>query len=160
MRRAAIALLVGVACWTRPALAQLEGSIEPQVRADAILSRNTTTVQGGIGVQVPAGYYVRVGVDGALGADLSSGRSATSGRLDILARFLFDPFRQTRWGVSAGGGLSLRASQATKVRPYLLTVLDIEAPRTAAGLAPAFELGLGGGVRVGFVLRRAAVRTR
>jgi hypothetical protein len=80
--------------------------------------------------------------------------------VDFLARFLFDPFRQSRWGFSAGGGISLRATQETGVRPYMLVALDLEGPRTKGGVAPAFQLGLGGGVRVGMVMRWTSPRVR
>ena len=139
---------------------ELDTSIRPEIRADAIVSRGRTTVQGGVGVQIPAGVYARIGVDAALGADVANGTSALSGRLDIAARFLFDPFRQTRWGFSPGGGISLRATERAGVRPYLLALFDLEAPRTGNGLSPAVQVGVGGGVRVGVVLRWSSSTVR
>ncbi len=138
----------------------LDGTIEPELRADMIAASHVTSWQGGAGLQIPAGYYARIGLDAAVGADVAHGVSETSGRVDVLARFLFDPFRQTHWGVSAGAGVSVRAREGDHVRPYLLAVLDLEAPRTSGGVAPAVQVGLGGGVRVGLVLRRAAPRAR
>ena len=78
----------------------------------------------------------------------------------MIARFLFDPFRQQRWGFSAGGGVSVRARDGDRVRPFLVAVLDLEAPRSASGITPAIQLGLGGGVRIGMALRWASPRVR
>ena len=72
---------------------------------------------------------------------------------DLLARFLLDPFRQTRWGFSAGAGMSLRAEEGDRVRPQLLLALDLEGPRSKHDLAPAVQVGLGGGARVGLGVR-------
>jgi len=133
----------------------------PELRADAIIARHTTALQAGAGVQIPAGYYARIGIDGAAGVDVSqSSGSIASGRVDVIARFLFDPFRQQRWGFSAGGGVSARVRSGDHVRPFLVAVLDLEAPRTSSGVSPAFQLGLGGGVRIGMALRWGAPRTR
>ena len=80
--------------------------------------------------------------------------------MDLLTRFLLDPYGQTAWGISAGGGLSLRAEPGDRVRPLLLVALDIEGRRSARGIAPAVQIGLGGGVRIGAVLRRAIGQRR
>ena len=134
--------------------------VEPELRVDAILSENRTALQLGGGLQIPAGYYARVGIVGAAGADVVSGGSQASGRLDVIGRFLLDPFRQNQWGLSAGAGVSVRARANDRVRPYLVAVLDLEGPRSASGIAPAFQLGLGGGVRVGAAIRRAEKAAR
>jgi hypothetical protein len=155
--------LTAVAVTLLAARASAQALNEPpraELRVDAIVAENRTSVQGGIGIQIPAGYYARIGIDGALGSDIVSGQGETSGRVDVLARFLFDPFRQSRWGLSAGGGISLRATRETGVRPYMLVALDLEGPRTKSGVAPAFQLGLGGGVRVGMVMRWTSPRVR
>jgi len=132
----------------------------PEVRAD-VIAGSRPAVQVGVGVQIPAGYYVRVGLDAAVGvrtdappAGGSSGR--VGGRLDLLTRFLLDPFRQSTYGLSVGGGLSLRAEPNDRVRPLLLVAADVEGRRRANGIVPALQVGLGGGVRVGIVLRRSA----
>jgi hypothetical protein len=134
-------------------------SIAPEVRADVLGGRGTS-VQGGVGIQIPAGAYVRVGVIGGIGSRWLDGVSRNDGRLDVLARFLIDPFRQTSWGLSAGGGVSLRALSGDRVRPNLLVALDLEGPRSSHGVSPAFELGLGGGVRAGVGLRWTGRTTR
>lgn len=135
----------------------------PEVRGDVILGRQAA-VQLGVGVQIPAGYYVRVGVDGAVGMRVHDTSLSTQhqldGRLDVLARFLLDPFRQTAYGLSLGGGMSLRAEQGDRVRPVLLVAVDLEGRRSMRGLVPAVQVGLGGGTRIGIVLRRGAQGAR
>jgi hypothetical protein len=128
----------------------------PELSADVFHLNDRFGVEGGGGVELPVGYYVRVGVTGAAGVIASE----ASGRLDAVARFLFDPFLQQRWGLSAGAGVSLRVREGDRVRPYILTVIDLEGPHSASGLAPALQLGLGGGVRLGGALRWGARRNR
>ena len=136
--------------------AELQLRVTPELRADVIRINHHFGVEAGGGVQVPVGYYTRVGVIAAAGAVASN----ASGRLDVVARFLFDPFMQQRWGLSAGGGISFRARANDRVRPYLLTVIDLEGPHSATGLAPALQLGLGAGLRLGGALRWGAPRNR
>ncbi len=130
--------------------------VTPELRADVIRLNDRIGVEAGGGVQIPLGYYTRIGVTAAAGGVASS----ASGRLDLVARFLFDPFLQQRWGVSAGGGISFRARGNDHLRPYLLTVIDLEGPHSASGLSPALQLGLGGGIRLGGAVRWGAVRNR
>jgi hypothetical protein len=137
-----------------------DGGVRPEVRLDAVNLGNREALHAGAGVQIPLGYYTRVGIIGGAGVSGRASKPKASGRLDVLARFLFDPFRQTRWGFSAGAGISLSVREGDRVRPYLATVLDLEGPRSSRGIAPAFQVGLGGGVRVGAVLRWGAEKTR
>jgi hypothetical protein len=135
--------------------------IKPEIRADVISSDDRVALQAGGGVEIPAGYYARIGIIGAAGSDLVPNSSRElSGRLDVLGRFLFDPFRQSKWGFSAGAGVSLRVHEGDRVRPLLLSVIDLEAPRPPGGIAPAFQLGLGGGIRIGAALRWGGRNTR
>ena len=78
----------------------------------------------------------------------------------MLARFLLDPFRQTAYGLSLGGGLGVRAESGERVRPVLLVAVDLEGRRSWGGLVPAFQAGLGDGVRFGVVLRRGVPGAR
>ena len=165
--------LVALSFVSAHALHAQQAAVSPELRGDAIFRSHVTSLQLGAGVQVPAGIYVRIGVDAAAGYDITSsdrtlvgndvnvGRTGSaSGRVDIIGRFLLDPFRQTPYGLSAGAGLSLRATEGDRVRPLLLAVVDLEGRRSAGGWSPALQLGLGGGVRVGVVLRRSAPGTR
>lgn len=133
-------------------------TVQPELRLD-VIAGHQPAVQLGAGAQLPLGYYVRLGLDGAVGvptgSDVPSPRRPDA-RADLLVRFLLDPFRQSAYGLSLGGGLSARAEPGDRVRPRLLVAMDVEGRRSARGLVPALQVGLGGGVRVGVVLRRGA----
>jgi len=147
---AAIALLVLASA---SAHAQQHVPVVPELRID-VLGANPTSVQGAVGVEIPTGAYVRIGVLAGAGATIDGDDSPeAAGRLDVLARFLFDPFRQSRWGFSAGAGVSLRADPGDQVRPRLLAALDLEGRRSRGGLSPSLQIGLGGGVRGGVGVR-------
>ena len=146
----AVVLLAVGAASARAQVRQIP--IVPEVRLD-VLGGRPSSVQGAIGVEIPSGYYVRVGVLAGAGATLERDGSRAAGRVDVLARFLLDPFRQSRWGFSAGAGVSLRADPGDRVRPRLLAALDLEGRRSRRGITPALQLGLGGGVRGGVGLR-------
>lgn len=123
----------------------------PELRLDALLGQ-PGALQLGVGVAIPMGTYARLAVIGAGGVASQDGETAGSARADVIMRFLLDPFRQERWGLSAGGGVSVRYDEGAGWRPFLALVLDLEGPRTGA-LSPAVQLGLGGGARIGVVLR-------
>jgi hypothetical protein len=130
-----------------------------EYRADAIVGRGTSA-QLGIGAVIPGGVYARMSVDGAAGATWRDGATHGSGRVDVIARFLLDPFREAPVGLSFGAGLSVPYVDGdAHVRPYLTFVADIEG-RRRSGLTPALQIGLGGGARVGIVLRRSVSRWR
>jgi hypothetical protein len=135
---------------------------DPEARID-YLGPDPNTVHIGLGMNVPVGSYLRVGAIAAGGASRRAGRSGASARADLIARFTFDPFRERRWGVSAGGGLSVRydriASERGRWRPLLALVVDLEGPRNGS-VAPALQIGLGGGGRVGVIVRRARADRR
>ena len=120
---------------------------------DAIVAE-TAVVHAGLGVTRALGNYVRLGAVVAAGVALENDARAPSARADIIGRFLFDPLLQHRWGGYAGGGASLRYERGDQMRPRLLLLLGVEG-QPVRGLMPALEVGLGGGVRLGIVLRRA-----
>jgi hypothetical protein len=127
---------------------------QSEVRLDAFFARSSAG-QLGYGLSVPAGLYVRPGIAAGIGA----GRHGVEGRTDVIARFSFDPFRQSRWAPYAGGGLSgrYRSQLDGGSRAYLLLFLGVEGPLPLgerSGWVPALEVGLGGGGRVGIILRR------
>ncbi len=130
----------------------------PEYRADGLFARHWAA-EAGAGVVVPMGIYVRTGFDLAAGAQWQDGTARGAGRLDVISRFLLDPFREVPLGLSLGGGLSLAYVDRDRVRPYLVGVLDVEG-RAHGGFTPALEIGLGGGGRVGVVVRRSAGRYR
>jgi hypothetical protein len=130
-----------------------------EYRADAIIARGTAAQVGG-GVVMPLGVYVRLNVDAAAGATWRYGETFGSGRMDVIARFLLDPFRESRFGFSMGAGASVPVGSAEPSQPpYLTGVLDLEWPRRR-GITPALQVGLGGGTRMGIVLRHSPLRWR
>ena len=130
-----------------------------EYRADAIVGRGTAAQAGG-GVSVPLGVYVRLAADASGGATWRDGVTRASGRVDAIGRFLLDPFREVPVALSLGGGVSVPyVEKESPVRPYLVVVVDIEG-RARGRLTPALQLGLGGGTRIGLVLRRSTGRWR
>lgn len=130
---------------------QLEGRLD-------LIAGGVSAVHAGAGVNIPAGYYARVGLLAGAGARVS-GDAGGSARVDAIARFLFDPFFEKRWGLSAGGGVSVRYDEGAGWRPFLAVVIDVEAP-TRGPVIPAVQVGVGGGVRVGVALRKRDGRRR
>ena len=110
-------------------------------------------IHAGAGFSVPMGTYVRSGFDGAVG----SSRNGISGRVDGFARFHLDPLRQHRWAPYGGGGLTARFDDNRSTRYYLLVFLGIDGP-VAHKLSTSIEAGLGGGGRIGVILRQAGER--
>jgi hypothetical protein len=148
-------VILGIA-WAVPAFAaaqQVQQRFQSEVRLDAIFAR-TAAVEAAYGFTVPAGLYVRSGLVAGIGA----GRHGVEGRSDAIARFSLDPFRQSRWAPYAGAGISgrYRSKLDGGSHAYLLLFLGVEGPLPAghaAGWVPAVEVGLGGGARVGLILR-------
>jgi hypothetical protein len=133
-----------------------EGSarMQPEARADVTVAR-ATTAELGAGASVPLGIYVRLGLVGAAGASWIGGEARATGRVDAVARFLLDPFFQSRWAPYAGAGVSARyVATDERWRGFLALVVGLEGPRRGPTV-PAVEIGLGGGARVGIALRRA-----
>jgi len=131
----------------------------PELRADVIAAPHTQ-VTGGGGVEILFGAYVRLGVDASAGAVWNHGSALAAGRADLITRFLLDPFREVPIALSLGAGLTLPVQQgAGPVRPLLAAVVDVEGRRKGAW-TPALQFGVGGGVRVGFALRRSPRATR
>ena len=154
--------LVAAAVLLTPAVAGAQLGAAPmyaEYRTDAIVTRGLSAEAGG-GVVIPADTYVRVSLDGAAGATWRDGAVRASGRVDAIGRFLLDPFREVPVGVSLGGGVSVPyVAGDARLRPYLTVVVDVEG-RMRGGFTPAVQLGLGGGARIGVVLRRSPRRYR
>lgn len=132
---------------------QIKPFAQLEVRGDAILG-SSSAVQLGLGANVPVDPYVRLGATVAGGTALRDGRAGTSARADLTARYLLDPYAETRWGAYGGAGLSARWESDARWRSYLLLVGGVEGP-AHGGWRTALEVGLGGGARIGMVLRRA-----
>lgn len=129
-----------------------------EARLDGVFGASSAG-QLGVGVNVWAGDYVRTGVLVAAGPSRRDGRTAVSGRVDVVARYLLDPFGEMRWGPYVGGGFSSAWDEPTRWHGYLLAVIGLEGP-ARRGWRPALEVGLGGGFRAGLALRRARVNAR
>jgi hypothetical protein len=138
-----------------PVLAQMvTQAFQSEVRADGIFA-HSSGVEAGYGVSIPAGIYVRTGLVGSVG----TARHGVESRADFISRFSLDPFRQSRWAPYAGAGLSGRFRPSTDggAKAFLLVFLGLEGPLPygqLSGWVPAVELGLGGGARIGLILRR------
>jgi hypothetical protein len=134
-----------------PAFAQRAGKARPEFRIDAIGAR-APTIQGGLGLAQPVGTYARlVGVI-AMGVATHHGRSVAAWRADVATRFVLDPFGESHWALYGAGGVSVMYDEFDMWRPVVAAAIGMEGPPRGT-VAPAFELGLGGGVRLGFVLR-------
>jgi hypothetical protein len=132
----------------------VQQKFQSEIRLDAIFARSGGG-EAAYGFTVPMGIYVRSGVVAGIGA----GQHGVEGRSDLLSRFSFDPFRQSRWAPYAGGGLSARYRPKLDggSRAYILIFLGVEGPLPPgqrSGWVPAVEVGLGGGARVGVIVRR------
>ena len=132
----------------------VQQKFQSEVRLDAIFA-HTGAVEAAYGFTVPAGIYMRSG----LVAGIGSGRDGVEGRTDLVTRFSMDPFRQSRWASYAGAGLSgrYRSKLDGGSRAYLLVFVGVEGPLPLgerAGWVPALEVGLGGGGRVGLIMRK------
>lgn len=127
--------------------------IQPEVRADFVNAR-TPAAHLGLGASVPAGTYVRLGLIAAAGQAWSNGSATAAGRIDGVVRFLVDPLREFRWAPYASGGVGAIYDGNERWRGVLVGALGVEGP-VSGRIVPAFEVGFGGGARVGVVLRRA-----
>jgi hypothetical protein len=138
----------------QPVEAQIRLEVLPEVRADLILGKPDAIHVGG-GFVAPLGLYTRLGLIGGVGVN----DDGASGRMDAIARFHVDPFRQAALGLFAGGGLSARFDNHRETRAYLLGFLGIEGP-SHRDWVPAIEVGFGGGARIGVAFRKGARERR
>lgn len=156
-RAGSLALLVGLTV-SSDAHGQTRGRRGParfqlEARADYIDAR-AATAHLGAGFSIPAGTYVRLGLVAAAGQAWRDGHPEPAGRVDGIARFVVDPLREFRWAPYAAGGLGAMYDDGERWRAVLVGALGVEGPALRS-IVPAFEVGFGGGVRLGVVLRRA-----
>ena len=130
----------------------------PIVRAD-LFAAAVDAAHIGAGAATDLGSYVRLDAMLGIGAARVGDRTAASGRGEVMGRFVLDPFRQRRWGPYVGAGLIARLDDDEPVRGLVALVLGTEFPG-GARWTRAVELGFGGGVRLGFVLRGARAGRR
>jgi len=155
----ALLLLPAVTQAQRAAPPNRPSRFRPAIRADAILARDAGA-QVAMGVVAAAAYNLRLGIDvGVGGVRRQAGGVEGTGRVDLLARWLSDPFRQAKRALHAGGGIGVLFEEGAAPRPVAIVTVGIEGTSDGAWV-PGVEVGLGGGVRVGFTLRRAPARQR
>jgi hypothetical protein len=130
-----------------------EPRVQPEARADFIDAR-AAAAHLGLGVSIPVGTYVRMGIVGAAGQAWRDGEPEAAGRVDGLVRFVPDPLREFRWAPYAAGGVGGMYDDAERWRAVLVGVLGVEGP-ILGPVVPAIEVGFGGGTRVGVAFRRA-----
>jgi hypothetical protein len=156
---ATLTAAVTACLWPRVAWCQQAGSVvQPELRVDLLAARSSA-VQAAAGAVWPAGEYLRLGGDLGAGVAGGTGGPFFSTRADFYGRFHLDPRAESRWVPYLVAGGSFRADQRARGRLYALAAVGVEGPAHHA-VVPAFELGLGGGVRAGIVLRRGLASRR
>jgi hypothetical protein len=151
-------VLVGAIPLLAAAQPPRESVVRAEARVDAIFAR-ATTVHAGLGLGFRTGYNIRAHVVGAAGFAVEGGTTEPSARGDATLRLLLDPFGENRSGLSIGGGLTMLYDGFADTRTLGMIVVGLEgAPR--GRVVWAVEVGLGGGARVGVVLRQRAGRYR
>jgi hypothetical protein len=156
---ALVLCLVSLPAWAQRALTEPAAvRWRTAVRADAFVDRDPGA-QLAVGLAIPAAYNVRLAADVGIGGVSRDQGWKTAGRIDLLARWLSDPFRQSRWGLNAGGGVGLRVEERAVPRIVAILTLGLEGPGNGSWV-PGIEVGVGGGARAGLTLRRASKRRR
>lgn len=151
-RAVAITALFALAA---PCLRAQGSRITPEARLDAIIARRTA-VQPAIGSDIALSPEIRLELAAGLGA--SAGRGGAAGlsfRADAIARFLIDPTHAMRWSPYIGGGIGARYDRGPEWRGVAILVAGASGPRWGRW-RPFVEAGFGGGVRLGFGVRRAS----
>lgn len=148
--------LVAVLLLVLPTRLRAQQPVSADPQWEARLDAQATPDHGalaGLGVNVRAGWYSRVGLLATAGAVYSGGAWRSQQRLDAVVRFQFDPFAQRARAVYGGAGVGLvRSDGDGDVAGRMLLVVGVEGAARGR-VVPAVELMLGGGVRLGLVLR-------
>jgi hypothetical protein len=138
--------------------AQEESKIQGEVRIDAFFADNST-VQGGGGGAWYLDRNIRLVLLGGAGSTFTNGIGEFSARADLLGRFVLDPDRTQKWALYGAGGLGVRYEAQPSWRGVLVALVGLEGPKWGAW-TPFVEAGYGGGVQIGFGLRRARIHGR
>ena len=142
----------------RPARGQAP-PMSTELRIDGLMARHAA-LEGGLSLVVPSGIYMRTSISGASGVTWRDGTIASASRVEVASRFLLDPFRESPYGLSVGGGVGV-TNQASDIRwrPYLALIVDLELERIG-GWTPAVQAGIGSGARLGILMRSGVSRWR
>jgi hypothetical protein len=132
--------------------------VRTEARTDAFIAR-IDALHAGVGLATDLGTYFRLASIIGIGAADVDGETVTSGRAEILGRFVLDPFREARWGVYGATGILARYEDGPGTRGYLTLLLGVELPSERPTVT-AVELGMGGGVRLGVAIRQGRPRRR
>lgn len=151
MRAVVLAAMFAVAVRESPA--QGPQAFQPEGRIDLFFA-SSTTVQAGGGGAWTLDPNVRLVMLGALGSTLTHGVGQFSARADLLVRYVLDPERTQHWALYGTGGLSLRYEVQPSWRGALVALVGLEGP-VWGRWTPWIEAGYGGGVQLGFGVRRA-----
>ena len=125
-------------------------AVMPELRGEWVGS--SPLLLAGAGLFTDAGLYGRVGATIGAGT-YGSGPHPFVGEAALVGRFLLDPLRQAPRGVYVGAGVGVRGRRGASEQ-FLVAVAGLEG-RGRGPAVPAVEVGVGGGVRVALVLRRA-----
>jgi hypothetical protein len=109
-------------------------------------------VEAGVGAEIRAGWYARVGAGITAGTVRSANEWEAVQHAALTARFLFDPYGERRFGLYGGAGLGIGLADGRSSRGELLVLAGVEGAARGRFI-PALEVVLGGGVRVQGVLR-------
>lgn len=127
-----------------------------ELRAEGVAAEAPAAI-GAVGVNLRAGWYARVGASLGAGAQWrEDGPALGALRADATVRFLLDPFAERRRGLYGGVGISaLHVGGGEGGQPPVLLLLAGVESRPRQGRVWAVEVGLGGGLRVAVIGRRA-----
>lgn len=130
----------------------------PSLRTDLLIGRDLGA-QAAVGAVLVSAYNVRLQADAGYGGVSRDVGWTQTGRIDLVTRWLSDPFRASRWGINLSGGVGLGVEERRRATAVAIVALGVEGPSDGAWV-PGVEVGLGGGVRAGFTLRRPGARRR
>ena len=120
--------------------------VQPELRFQAVAA-DYSAVLAGVGLNVPAGFYVRVAAGAAAGTQFG-GSGARVVEADVAVRFLADPFQERRWGAYAALGVRGAWEERREGRPAITLAVGTEFPGSPGSWRPTVEAGVGGGARV------------
>jgi hypothetical protein len=146
--------LAGVAAQSRP--------LFPEARVDGISARASAAFVGA-GLAIPLTTYTRIALVAGGGQSWYRGERGGAARVELVGRFVLDPLRERRWapyGLAGLGALYHALDDARdRWREVIVIGVGVEGPALGA-VAPAVEIGVGGGARLSVVLRRALPNRR